>query len=100
MITSTTHPINNGSITVVEGSNVTLRCEVTGNGTLKYRWMRVSGLFPTNIKYNDKRQSLTILTIAVSDSGQYYCEVNSGGVRVSSMKLQVTVISEIMKHYS
>ena len=90
----TTHPNNNGPITVTEGSDVTLRCEATGEGTLNYQWRRASGSLPSNATRSKIRQTLTIPNIAVSDSGQYYCEVNNGGDSVSSMRVQVTVKSE------
>ena len=91
----TTHPNNNGPITVVEGSNVMLRCEATGNGTLNYQWRRVSGSLPNVRGKNSK--TLTIRNIAVSDSGQYYCEVDNGGDIVSSMRVQVTARSESLR---
>ena len=90
----TTHPNNNGNITVAEGSNVTLKCKATGNGILKYRWRRVSGSLPSSVRMSNEGQTLTIRNIAVSDSGQYYCEVDNGGDSVSSMRVQVTARSE------
>ena len=96
MITSTTHTINNGNITVAEGSNVTLRCEATGNGTLKYRWRRVSpDRLPRNINANDE-QILTIYDIRVNNGGEYYCEVGTGRNVESSMRVQVTARSELL----
>ena len=91
----TTHPNNNGPITVAEGSNVMLRCEATGNGTLSYQWRRVSGSL-TNVRGKNSK-TLTIRNIAVSDSGQYYCEVDNGGDIVSSMRVQVTARSESLR---
>ena len=89
----TTHPNNNGNITVAEDSNVMLRCEVTGNGILKYQWRRVSGSLPGNVRGKNSK-TLTIRNIAVRDSGEYYCEVDNGGDSVSSMRVQVTARSE------
>ena len=89
----TRHPNNNGPITVAEGSNVTLKCRATGNGTLNYQWRRVSGSLPSNSRGSNSR-SLTVHNIVVSDSGQYYCEVDNGGDSVSSMRVQVTARSE------
>ena len=90
----TTHPNNNGPITVAEGSNVMLRCEATGNGRLNYQWRRVSGSLPGNTRRSNGGQTLTIRNIAVNDSGEYYCEVDNGGDSVSSMRVQVTARSE------
>ena len=89
------HPNNNGNITIAEGSNVTLRCTATGNGTLNYQWRRVSGSLPSNSRGRNSR-SLTIHNISVSDSGQYYCEIDNGGDSVSSMRVQVTARSEFL----
>ena len=89
----TMHPNDNRNITVAEGSNVVLRCTATGNGTLNYQWRRVSGSLPSNTGGRSSN-SLTIRNIAVSDSGQYYCEVDNGGDSVSSMRVQVTARSE------
>ena len=90
----TTHPNSNGPITVAEGSNIVLRCEATGNGTLNYQWRRVSGSLPSSARTSNGGQTLTIRSIAVSDSGEYYCEVDNGGNSVSSMRVQVTARSE------
>ena len=90
----TTHPNNNGPITIAEGSNVVLRCEATGNGRLNYQWRRISGSLPSSARTSNGRQTLTIHNITVRDSGQYYCEVDNGGDSVSSMRVQVTARSE------
>ena len=90
----TRHPNDNGPITVAEGSDVTLRCEATGNGILKYQWRRVSGSLPKNTRMEDEGQNLTIHDIAVKDSGQYYCEVNDTVGNMSSMRVQVTARSK------
>ena len=90
----TTHPNSNGDITVAEGSDVTLRCEATGEGTLNYQWRRVSGSLPSNVRRSNRGRNLTIPNITVSDNGQYYCEVDNGGDSVSSMRVQVTARSE------
>ena len=92
----TRHPNNNGPIIIAEGSNVVLRCEATGNGTLNYQWRRVSGSLPSNVRMSNGRQTLTISNIAVSDSGQYYCAVDNGGDSVSSRRVQVTARSELL----
>jgi len=92
----TTHPNNNGPITVAEGSNVELRCEATGNGTLNYQWKRASGSVPRNAINSNGGKTLTLRNIMISDSGQYYCEVDNGGESVSSMKIQMTVKSQLL----
>ena len=89
----TRHPNYNGPITVAEGSDVVLRCEATGNGTLTYQWGRVSGSLPSNARRSNRGKRLTINNIGVSDNGQYYCEVDNGGEKVNSSKVQVTAKS-------
>ena len=96
----TRHPNYNGSITVAEGSDVVLRCEATGNGTLNYQWGRVSGSLPSNARRGNKEQTLTLRNIQVDDSGQYYCEVNNGGENVTSPKVQVTAKSQLLYNAS
>ena len=92
----TIHPSDDEPITIAEGSNVTLRCEATGDGTLNYQWKRVSGSLPKNAVITDINggKILIIRNITVSDSGQYYCEVDNGGGSVSSMRVIVTVKSK------
>ena len=85
----TTHPNNNGPIIVAEGSDVMLRCEATGEGTLNYQWRRLSGSLPDNVQGNNTT-NLTIFNITVSNSGEYYCVVDNGGTGVSSMKVQIS----------
>ena len=96
----TRHPNENGPITVAEGSDVVLRCEATGNGTLNYQWRRVSGSLPSNARRGNNGQTLTLRNIQVDDSGQYYCEVNDGGEKVNSSKVPVTVKSQLLYNAS
>ena len=95
----TTHPNNSGPITVAEGSNVMLRCEATGEGTLNYQWRRVSKSLPGRAKLSDNNQTLTIRGITTNHNGEYYCEVDNGGTGVLSMTVQVTVKGQFL-HYN
>ena len=85
----------NGTVTIAESNNVTLRCKATGDGTLNYQWNRVSRSLPKNVVITNINggETLTIHNITVSDSGRYYCEVDNGGDSVSSRRVQVTVKS-------
>ena len=85
----TVHPTD---ITIAEGSDVMLTCEATGDGTLNYQWRRVSG----SLQRNSGGQTLTIHNITIDDSGQYYCEVDNGGEKVTSKRAQVTVRSQLL----
>ena len=96
----TRHPNKNGPITVAEDSDVVLRCQATGNGTLNYQWRRVSGSLPSNARKGNNGRTLTLNSIQVDDSGQYYCEVDNGGERVDSSKAQVTVKSQLLYNAS
>ena len=89
------HPNGNGNITVVEGSNVTLKCTATGDGKLNYQWRRVSGSLPNNSRVRNNG-NLNLFNITVNDSGQYYCNVSDTEGSVSSMKVQVTARSELL----
>ena len=91
----TTHPNINGPITVPEGSDIVLRCEATGEGTLNYQWRKESGALPSNSKSNGG-QTLTLHSIASDDSGQYYCEIDDGRNKVASNRVQVTVKSQLL----
>ena len=88
------HPNYNGPITATIGSNVTLECQATGNGTLNYHWKRVSGSLPSNAKRSNGGQILTLHDIRVNNNGRYYCEVDNGGERVKSSSVQVTAKSQ------
>ena len=92
----TRHPNYDGAITVAEGSDVVLECQATGNGTLNYQWRRVSGLLRGSVERTDKGQTLTIDNMGVSDNGQYYCEVDNGGEKVTSSRVQVTAKSQLL----
>jgi len=84
----TIHP--NRSITVAEGEDVELRCEATGNGTLNYQWWKKAPKSaPRNATSSNGGKKLTLHSVMISDSGKYYCEVDS----IRSMTVEVTVKS-------
>jgi len=92
----TTHPNNNGPITVADGTDVMLNCVATGKGKLNYQWRRLSGSLPNSAKLSDNNKALTIRRISTDDNGEYYCEVDNGGTSVSSNRVQVTARSELL----
>ena len=94
----TIHPST--PITVAEGENVTLKCEADGGGTLNFEWRRVSGSLPNNTIRSTKGKQLIIYNLTVSDTGQYFCEVNNGGSSVSSARVQVIVKSKFAQYCS
>ena len=94
----TTHPNNNGPITVSEGSDVGLTCKATGQGTLSYQWRKVSGALPKN-SISNGGQTLALHNLASDDSGEYYCEVGNGRNKVTSKKVKVTVKSQLLATY-
>ena len=83
-------------ITVAEGSDVVLRCEATGEGTLNYQWRRMSGSLHNNVRLSDNNQNLTIRRISTDDNGEYYCEVDNGGTSVQSNRVQVTAKGQLL----
>jgi len=94
----TTHPNSNGLITVAEGSDVMLRCEATGEGTLNYQWRRTLNSLPKMITLSDNNQILTIKRISTNDNGEYYCEVDNGGTSVLSNRVQLTAKGEFLPY--
>ena len=88
----TKHPSN---ATVAEGTGVVLRCKAIGNGTLTYQWMKESGSLPMNSISNGGK-TLTMRSITVDGSGQYFCKVDNGGDKVTSRRAQVTVRSQLL----
>ena len=95
MITSSTHSIVNGTITVAKGSKLVLRCEATGNEELEYRWKKVPGGSTDNANVG-RRQSLTISNAMVNNGGEYHCLAGIKGMRKrnASMNVQVIIASE------
>ena len=92
----TIHPST--PITVAEGENVTLRCRADGSGSLNYEWRRVSGSLPNSAMRSAGGKRLIIYNITVSDTGQYYCEVDNGESSVSSERVQVMVKSKLAQY--
>ena len=75
---------------------VELRCDWSDdNGSLQYHWKKGTEIISDN-KVTKRGRQLTITNVAVSDSGQYHCEVNVNGKNVPSPKIQVTVKSELL----
>jgi len=87
-----THP---RSITIAEGSDVRLKCEAVGEGTLNYQWVKKSATLPEILLGNESTR-LIIPNITTNDSGEYYCKVDNGGTSVVSMEAQVIVKSNQM----
>ena len=85
----TRHPNYNGPIDRAEGSDVVLECQASGKGMLNYHWKKESGV----LSNNNGGETFTLKDIRVSDNGQYYCEVDNGGERVTSLRVQVTAKS-------
>ena len=90
------HPNYNGPITVAVGSDVVLECRANGDGKLNYHWRRVSGSLPSNAIRSNGEKTLTLHSIRVNNNGQYYCEVDNGGEKVNSSRVQVTAKSQLL----
>ena len=89
----TRHPNYNGPITVAVGSDVVLECQATGDGKLNYHWRRESESIPSNARRNNGGRTLALRNMVVNNNGLYYCEVDNGGDRVTSSRVQVTAKS-------
>jgi len=75
-----------------------LRCEATGNGTLNYQWKKIIISQPDKILSDEAKNILIIKNISVLNNGKYYCEVDNGGAKVSSMTVQVTARGTYLRY--
>ena len=91
-----------GPIVVAEGSNVTMTCEASDDGTQNYQYQWKKGmellLSKTDDRYKSKNRgrNFIINNVAVSDSGQYHCVFNINGTGVPSFEVQLIVKSELL----
>ena len=62
------------------GSNVTLSCETTGSGPIRYQWRRVNGEISSDRAEGVNTSTLTISSVQQEDEDEYYCVASNGGV--------------------
>ena len=61
------------------GLNVTLSCEATGSGFIRYQWRRVNGEISSDRADGVSMPTLTISPITEQDEDRYYCVASNGG---------------------
>ena len=62
------------------GLNVTLSCETTGSGPIKYQWRRVNGEISSDRAEGVNTPTLTISPVQQEDEDEYYCVASNGGM--------------------
>ena len=62
------------------GQNVTLSCNATGSGPIRYQWRRVNGKISSDRAEGVNTPTLTISSIQQEDEDEYYCVASNGGM--------------------
>ena len=62
------------------GLNVTLSCEATGSGPIRYQWRRVNREISNDRVEGVNTSTLTILSLQEEDEDEYYCVASNGGL--------------------
>ena len=61
------------------GLSVTLSCEATGSGPIRYQWRRINGEINNDRAKGVNTPTLTISPITEQDEDRYYCMASNGG---------------------
>ena len=82
------------------GLNVSLSCNATGSGPIRYQWRRVNGEISSDRAEGVNTSTLTISSVQREDEDEYYCVASNGGVDGSlyndtSSKAMVVVYGEL-----
>ena len=62
------------------GLNVTISCEATGSGPIRYQWRRVNGEISSDRAEGVNTSTLTISPVQQEDEDEYYCVASNGGM--------------------
>ena len=84
--------VNPRSQLVHEGASLSLSCEATGSGPIKYQWRRVNGEISSDRAEGVNTSTLTISPAQEEDEDEYYCVV-SNNVEDQSDTAVVAVLS-------
>ena len=70
------------SVDVNINSTVTLSCNATGSGRIRYQWRRVNGEISSDRAEGVNTPTLTISPVQQEDEDEYYCVASNGGTDV------------------
>ena len=65
---------------MLNGLSVTLSCEATGSGPIRYQWRRVNGEISSDRAKGVNTSTLTISPVQQDDEDEYYCVTSNGGL--------------------
>ena len=65
---------------VFNGLNVSLSCEATGSGPIRYQWRRVNGEISSDRAEGVNTPTLSISSVTEQDEDKYYCVASNGGM--------------------
>ena len=76
------------------GLSVTLSCEATSSGPIRYQWSRVNGEISSDRAEGVNTSTLTISPVTEQDEDKYYCVASNGGMNGSLYNdvSQITII--------
>ena len=62
------------------GLNITLSCEATGSGPIRYHWRRANGKISSDRAEGVNTSTLIISSLQQEDEDEYYCVASNGGL--------------------
>ena len=84
------------AIIVLNGLNVTISCEATGSGPIRYQWRRVNGEISSDRVEGVNTSTLTISPVTEQDEDRYYCVASNGGrdglLYINSSKRAIIIV--------